>query len=109
MHSSFDLHSSLGKQHDVTERAVIQRASAGDDQAKELIIRRYAQRLFRVARSIVRNDDEAAEVVERTYGRAFEESGQFSRDQTCSTWLIRIAIHEALAGRTGKAAPLDSL
>ncbi len=100
MHSSFDRHDSLDMQQDVAERAVIQRATAGDDRAKELLMRRYAQRLFRVARSIVGDDHGAGEVVENAFVRAFEELGQLSQDQACSTWLTKIAIDEATARRT---------
>ena len=83
----------------LTDEAIVQRVLAGDSPSFELIMRRYNQRMFRVARSILRDDDEAEDVVQDAYVRAFEHLSQFSRLASFSTWLTRIAVHEALARR----------
>lgn len=58
-------------------------------------MRRYNQRLFRIARSIVRDDDEAEDVIQETYVRAFAALHQFAGRSLFSTWLAKIAVYEA--------------
>ncbi len=60
-------------------------------------MRRYNQRLYRVARAILRDDGEAEDVMQDTYVRAYQHLAQFAGRARFSTWLIRIAVHEALA------------
>ena len=79
---------------------VVSRVLAGDLPAFELIMRRYNQRLFRIVRSIVGEDDEAEDVVQQTYVSAFEHLAQFAGQAQFSTWLTKIAIYEALSRRT---------
>jgi RNA polymerase sigma-70 factor, ECF subfamily len=79
------------------DREVVRRIRAGDGPSFELLMRRYNQRIFRVVRSIVRDDDEAEDVVQESYVRAFEHLGQFAGRATFATWLTRIAVNEALA------------
>ena len=63
----------------------------------EIVMRRHNQRLYRVARAILRNDGEAEDVMQDAYVRAYEHLGQFAGRAKFSTWLTRIAVHEALA------------
>jgi len=58
-------------------------------------MRRYNQRLFRVARSILRDDDEAEDVVQDAHVRAYVSLHQFAGTAQFSTWLTKIAVHEA--------------
>jgi RNA polymerase sigma-70 factor (ECF subfamily) len=83
----------------LADEEIVQRVLAGDLAAFELIMRRYNQRLFRAARSILGNDDEAEDVLQDAYVRAFEHLSQFAGRAKFSTWLTRIAVHEALARR----------
>ena len=62
-----------------------------------MLIRRYNQRLYRVARAIMRDDDEAEDIMQDAYVRAYEHLGQFKGNASFATWLTRIAVHEALA------------
>jgi len=62
----------------------------------EIIMRRHNQRLYRVARAILRNDGEAEDVMQDAYVRAYEHLDQFAGRAKFSTWLTRIAVHEAL-------------
>ena len=82
-----------------TDEEVVRRVLAGDVAAFELILRRYNQRLYRVARSIVGDDGEAEDVVQETYLRAYEHLSQFAGRSSFATWLTRIAVHEAFARR----------
>src|SRR5436853_91260 len=76
----------------------------GDERAIRVLVRRYNQRLFRVARSVLRNDAEAEDVVQETYVRAFSGLSGFRGEAQLSTWLTRIALNEAL-GRLRRRRP----
>ena len=67
-----------------------------DEAAVRTITTRYNRRLFRIARSILRNDAEAEDVVQETYVRAFTGLDMFRGDAAFGTWITRIAMNEAL-------------
>jgi RNA polymerase sigma-70 factor (ECF subfamily) len=79
-----------------TDQEVIDRVLAGDTALYEIIMRRYNQRLYRVARAILRDDPEAEDVIQDAYVRAYQHLDQFAGTASFSTWLTRIALHEAL-------------
>ena len=60
-------------------------------------MRRYNERLYRAARSIVRDEQEAEDVMQQAYVNAYTHLRQFNGSAQFSTWLTRIAINEALA------------
>jgi RNA polymerase sigma-70 factor, ECF subfamily len=60
-------------------------------------MRRYNERLFRIARAIVRNEQEAEDVMQQAYVNAFTHLQQFHGGARFATWLTRIAMNEALA------------
>src|SRR6185312_6709329 len=72
------------------------------------IVRRYNQRLFRAARSIMRNDADAEDVVQAGYVQAFTHLNGFRGEAQLSTWLTRIVLNEAL-GRMRKLRPTTGL
>lgn len=77
------------------ESELVRLARAGDRESFRSIMRRGNQWLFRVARSIVRDDAEAEDVVQEAYVRAFINLNQFRGDASIFTWLTRITINEA--------------
>jgi RNA polymerase sigma-70 factor (ECF subfamily) len=79
------------------DEEVVERVLAGDASLFEILMRRYNQRLFRVARSILADDAEAEDVMQEAYVRAFRELAGFRGEARFATWLTRIACHEALA------------
>jgi RNA polymerase sigma-70 factor (ECF subfamily) len=79
-----------------TDLEIIERVKAGDTALYELIMRRYNQRLYRVTRAILRDDAEAEDVIQDAYVRAYQHLDQFAGTAAFSTWLTRIAVHEAL-------------
>lgn len=91
-----------------TDEEVVERVLAGETGAFEVIMRRYNQRLYRVALSILRNDSEAEDVMQDAYVRAYEHLSQFAGRSKFSTWLTRIAVHEALA-RARRGKRMDTL
>lgn len=80
-----------------TDEEIVDRIRAGDSALYEVIMRRYNQRLYRVARAILRDDAEAEDVMQDAYVRAYEHLSQFAGRAAFSTWLTRIAVHEAFA------------
>jgi RNA polymerase sigma-70 factor (ECF subfamily) len=82
-----------------TDEHVVERVLAGETAAFEVLMRRYNQRLYRVARAILRDDAEAEDVMQDAYVRAYQHLSQFAGRARFSTWLTRIAVHEALARR----------
>jgi RNA polymerase sigma-70 factor (ECF subfamily) len=84
---------------EVADEEIVQRVMEGDVISFELILRRYNQRLFRVARGIIGNDTEAEDIVQETYLSAYQHLGDFAGRSSFSTWLTKIAVHEAAARR----------
>jgi RNA polymerase sigma-70 factor, ECF subfamily len=80
-----------------TDEEVIARVRAGDTGLYELVMRRYNQRLYRIARAILRDDAEAEDVMQDAYVRAYQHLQQFAGLSPFSAWLTRIAVNEALA------------
>jgi RNA polymerase sigma-70 factor, ECF subfamily len=81
----------------LSDEEVIARVQAGDVAQYEILMRRYNQRLFRVARTILRDENEAEDVMQDTYVRAYASLHQFAGKAQFSTWLTKIAIYEALS------------
>lgn len=75
---------------------LIQLSRGGDRTAFRLLVQRNDLTLYRIARSVVPNDEEAEDVVQETYFRAFLHLGDFRGDGSLSTWLYRIALNEAM-------------
>jgi RNA polymerase sigma-70 factor, ECF subfamily len=80
-----------------TDEQVVARVLAGETALFELLMRRYNQRLFRVARGIVGSADEAEDVVQEAYVNAYTHLDQFANRAKFSTWLTKIAVYEALS------------
>jgi RNA polymerase sigma-70 factor (ECF subfamily) len=78
------------------ELDLVQRAQDRDPDAFRIIMRMHNQKLYRLARSIMRNDSEAEDVVQETYVTAFAHLASFRGESALATWLSRIAINEAL-------------
>jgi RNA polymerase sigma-70 factor (ECF subfamily) len=88
--------------------ALVRRALAREPDAFRAIIKTYNQRLYRIARGVMRNDAEAEDVVQEAYMRAFASLGAFRGEASLSTWLSRIVINEAL-GRLRKRKRLVAM
>jgi RNA polymerase sigma-70 factor (ECF subfamily) len=84
-------------------------ALAGDDAAFGLIMRRHNRLLFRTVRSILKNDDDTQDAVQEAYLSAWRALGTFRADAKLSTWLVRIAVNEALGRLRSTGAQVVSL
>ena len=96
------------KKEDCTDEQVVTRVLAGEPALYELLMRRHNQRLYRIARAILRDDVEAEDVMQDAYVRAYQNLASFEGRAKFVTWLTRIAIHEALA-RSRKRSRFQSL
>lgn len=81
----------------LSDDAVVARVLAGERPLFELLMRRHNRALYRAARAILRSDDEAEDVMQHAYLRAFEHLSEYAARSRFSTWLTRIAVHEAFA------------
>jgi RNA polymerase sigma-70 factor (ECF subfamily) len=84
------------------DNELVRRALARDEAAVRAILKANNQRLFRIARGILRNDAEAEDVVQETYVRALTHLEGFRGDSSLSTWLSRIAMNEAMGRLRGR-------
>ena len=80
-----------------SDQEIIQQVLGGDTRSFELLMRRYNERVYRAARAIVGDEQEAEDVMQQAYVNAFAHLHQFKGSAQFSTWLTRIAINEALA------------
>ncbi len=81
---------------EITDDEAVARVLAGETAVFEVLMRRYNQRLYRVARSILHDGDEAEDVMQDAYVRAYEHLAEFAGAAKFSTWLTKIAVYEAL-------------
>jgi RNA polymerase sigma-70 factor (ECF subfamily) len=82
---------------ELPDEEIARRVVAGEAELFELLLRRYNQRLYRVVRGIVNDDAEAEDVLQDAWVRAFAHLASFRGEARFSTWVARIAAHEAFA------------
>ena len=87
----------------LSDQELVTSIAAGDHRAFEQLMRRFNRVLYRTARSIVKDDTEAEDVLQDAYLQAYRAIGKFRHESSLSTWLTRIVINEAIA-RTRKTA-----
>jgi RNA polymerase sigma-70 factor, ECF subfamily len=86
------------------EQALLARARRRDEGAVRTIIRQNNRRLFRMARAILKDDNEAEDAVQESYVRAFTHLADFRAEAALGTWLTRIVMNEAY-GRLRRRRP----
>jgi RNA polymerase sigma-70 factor (ECF subfamily) len=80
---------------------LIERARSADERAIEALIRRYSRRLFRVARSVLGDEDAAEAAVQEAYLAAFGDLNRYEPTGKFAAWLTRLAFNQARALRVG--------
>jgi len=85
------------KAEDVTEElALVQAAKKGDLEAFSDLVKRYDRNVFRIAQHITHNEEDAQDVVQEAFLKAYTNLAQFQGNSKFYTWLVRIAVNEAL-------------
>src|SRR5262249_55979925 len=79
-----------------SDEEIIARVLAGEKDWYARIIKKYNARLYRTAMAIMDDDNEAEDVMQVVYIRAYENLRQFAARSSFSTWLIRILVNECL-------------
>jgi RNA polymerase sigma-70 factor, ECF subfamily len=93
-----------------SDEDLVRRIRAGDTAMFEVLMRRYNQRLYRVARGILRNHADAEDVLQQAYLNAYAHLHQYEHRGSFAGWLTRIAVHEAFARHRRRAeAALESI
>ena len=83
----------------LSDLEIVRRVQAGDRALFEILMRRHNQRIYRAARAIVKNEVEIEDVMQQAYINAFTHLHQFEERSQFSTWLMRIAVNEAIGRR----------
>src|SRR5229473_5941814 len=95
------------------EAALVLAAKSGDGHAFEILIERYQRRMLAVARRFARIREDAEDIVQQSFQKAFVHLHKFEGKSSFSTWLTRIAINEALMllrrGRGLREVSIDNL
>jgi RNA polymerase sigma factor (sigma-70 family) len=81
----------------LSDDEIIKRINAGEKELFELVMRRYNSRLYRIAMSIVNNDEEIEDIMQNAYIKAYQNLSAFEGRSSFGTWLVRILINESLA------------
>lgn len=93
---------------DKTDSELVQHCQAGDMSAFQELVCRYQQKIFTVIVGLLRNRDDALEVAQETFFRAYRKLKSFQGDSTFYTWLYRIAVNTAIdAQRRQNRNPLE--
>jgi RNA polymerase sigma-70 factor (ECF subfamily) len=94
-----------------TEMALVHAAKAGDLNAFEQLVKRYDRNVFRIAQHITQNREDAEDVVQDAFLKAFKNLKNFQENSKFYTWLVRIAVNEALMKlrrrKTSKTVSMD--
>ena len=85
----------------------VQRALAGDAGAFRAIMQTHHRRLYRIARSILRNNADAEDAVQEAYVSAFTNLASYRGEATLASWLCRIVINESLGRMRQKRPTMD--
>src|SRR5437879_4084578 len=98
-------------QPSVDESVLVTQAREGDTQAFSALVRRYEGKIFRLAQHVTQNREDAEDVLQETFMKAYEHLDQFKGDSKFYTWIVRIAVNQALMKlrrrKTDKSVSLD--
>ncbi len=100
------------QQPDVSdEAALVSQVREGDAKAFATLVRRYEAKIFRLAQHVTQNREDAEDVLQETFLKAYEHLDQFQGNSKFYTWLVRIAVNQALMKlrkrKTDRSVSLD--
>jgi len=95
----------------IEESALVTQAREGDTAAFAELVRRYEGKIFRLAQHITQNREDAEDVLQESFMKAYEHLEQFKGDSKFYTWIVRIAVNQALMKlrrrKTDKSVSID--
>ena len=93
------------------ESVLVAQAKAGDQNAFTELVNRYERKIYRLAKNITQNDEDAEDVLQDAFLKAYTHLDNFKGDSKFYTWIVRIAVNEALMRlrkrKTDRTVPLD--
>src|SRR5580698_7422531 len=93
------------------EGQLVAQAKAGDVQAFTDLVNRYERKIYRLAKHITQNDEDAEDVLQDAFLKAYEHLDSFKGDSKFYTWIVRIAVNESLMKlrkrKSDRTVPLD--
>jgi len=88
---------------------LVQAAQGGDKRAFAQLVEKYEQRVYNLARKMMRDQQDAEDVLQETFISVYRNLQNFHGDSSFSTWLYRIATNASLMKLRGRKAPTLSL
>jgi RNA polymerase sigma-70 factor (ECF subfamily) len=93
------------------ESGLVARARDGDSEAFNVLVNRYSRKIYRLAKHITQNDEDAEDVLQETFLKAYEHLNGFQGQSKFYTWIVRIAVNESLMKlrkrKSDRSVPLD--
>ena len=93
------------------ESVLVAQAKTGDQNAFTELVNRYERKIYRLAKNITQNDEDAEDVLQDAFLKAYTHLDNFKGDSKFYTWIVRIAVNEALMRlrkrKTDRTVPLD--
>jgi RNA polymerase sigma-70 factor (ECF subfamily) len=101
----------VSSQAGVDESTLVAQSRQGDAVAFGELVRRYEAKIFRLAQHVTQNREDAEDVLQETFMKAYEHLDQFQGNSKFYTWIVRIAVNQALMKlrrrKTDKSVSLD--
>jgi RNA polymerase sigma-70 factor (ECF subfamily) len=101
----------VSSQAGIDESILVAQSREGDTVAFAELVRRYESKIFRLAQHVTQNREDAEDVLQETFMKAYEHLDQFKGDSKFYTWIVRIAVNQALMKlrrrKTDKSVSLD--
>jgi RNA polymerase sigma-70 factor (ECF subfamily) len=101
----------VGQDEPHPDVALVAQVRSGDIAAYDTLVRKYERQIFRIAQHITQNREDAEDVMQDAFLKAYEKLDQFQGNSKFYTWLVRIAVNESLMRlrkrRTGRMVSID--
>src|ERR1044071_9148656 len=101
----------VSSQAGIDEATLVTQSREGDTVAFGELVRRYEGKIFRLAQHVTQNREDAEDVLQETFMKSYEHLDQFKGDSKFYTWIVRIAVNQALMKlrrrKTDKSVSLD--
>ena len=91
--------------HLENEAALIRRAQSGDTESFSALVKQYERQIYRLSYAVTKNPEDAEDVLQETFLRAYANIGRFREESRFYTWLVRIAMNESITKLRRRHAP----